>query len=219
MKNCKKKEEIISTGSKLIIEKGYLNTSIQDITSKMGIAKGSFYTYFKSKDEFILTIVFNKISEFKTEVEEIVVSESTLEESIRKYFLHALSVPAKEPEFFILLMNLLNNISSLSQKISKFLLTNTPLKYRGVRMILEKYLDELDMEVKKSSEELDRYSIIICNLVNTFYDHKFKPMMETYQNNDNNHFDLIQVKKSLEGIDLEAEVDFLTKITMKIISK
>ncbi|WP_300363777.1 TetR/AcrR family transcriptional regulator, partial [Fusobacterium sp.] len=58
MKNCKKKEEIISTGSKLIIEKGYLNTSIQDITSKMGIAKGSFYTYFKSKDEFILTIIF-----------------------------------------------------------------------------------------------------------------------------------------------------------------
>ena len=46
MKNCNKKEEIISTGSKLIIEKGYLNTSIQDITSKMGIAKGSFYTYF-----------------------------------------------------------------------------------------------------------------------------------------------------------------------------
>ncbi len=215
MKNCKKKEEIISTGSKLIIEKGYLNTSIQDITSKMGIAKGSFYTYFKSKDEFILTIIFNKISEFKTEVEEIVISECTLEKSIRKYFLHALSVPAKEPEFFILLMNLLNNINSLNQKISKFLLTNTPLKYRGVRMILVKYLDELDIK----SDEIDKYAVIICNLVNTFYDHKFKPMMETYQNNDNNHFDLIQVKKSLESIDLEAEVDFLTKITMKIISK
>ena len=219
MKNCNKKEEIISTGSKLIIEKGYLNTSIQDITSKMGIAKGSFYTYFKSKDEFIMTIIFNKISQFKSEIEKIVVSKCSLEESIRKYFLHALSVPAKEPEFFILLMNLLNNINSLSQKISKFLLINTPLKYRGVKMILLKYLDQLDIEDKTNEKEIDRYAIIICNLVNTFYDHKFKPMMETYQNADSNHFDLVQVKKSLENIDLEAEVDFLTKITMKIISK
>ena len=201
MKSCKKREEIISTGTKLIIEKGYLNTSIQDITSKMGIAKGSFYTYFKSKDEFILAIVFNKISQLKVEVDEIIALESSLEETLRKYFLHALSVPAKEPEFFLLLMNLLKNINSLGKKIRQFLGANAPLKYRGVKKILEKY------------------SIIICNLVNTFYEQKFNPFVSCYNNDSSKNPTPLQVKRSLESINLKNEVDFLTKIAMKIIRK
>lgn len=216
MKSCKKREEIISTGTKLIIEKGYLNTSIQDITSKMGIAKGSFYTYFKSKDEFILAIIFNKISQFKLEIDEIVALESSLEGTLRKYFLHALSIPVKEPEFFLLLMNLLKNINSLGKKIRQFLKVNTPLKYRGVKRILEKYLDKIDVS---NEDELEKYSIIICNLVNTFYEQKFNPIVSNYNNESSGDLTPLQVKKSLENINLENEVDFLTKIAMKIIKK
>ena len=225
MKSCKKREEIISTGTKLIIEKGYLNTSIQDITSKMGIAKGSFYTYFKSKDEFILAIVFNKISQLKVEVDEIIALESSLEETLRKYFLHALSVPAKEPEFFLLLMNLLKNINSLGKKIRQFLGANAPLyfrganaplKYRGVKKILEKYLDVIDVA---DEDELEKCSIIICNLVNTFYEQKFNPFVSCYNNDSSKNPTPLQVKRSLESINLKNEVDFLTKIAMKIIRK
>ena len=216
LKSCKKREEIISTGTKLIIEKGYLNTSIQDITSKMGIAKGSFYTYFKSKDEFILAIIFNKISQFKVEVDEIIALESSLEETLRKYFLHALSVPAKEPEFFLLLMNLLRNINSLGKKIRQFLGANAPLKYRGVKKILEKYLDVIDVA---DEDELEKCSIIICNLVNTFYEQKFNPFVSCYNNESSKNPTPLQVKRSLESINLKNEVDFLTKIAMKIIRK
>lgn len=217
MKNCKKKEEIISTGVKLIIEKGYSNTSIQDITSKMGIAKGSFYTYFKSKDEFILNIIFNKISQFKLEVEEIIEENCTLEDSLRKYFFHALSVPAKEPEFFLIFMNLLKNINSLGKKIGQFLVINTPLKYRGLERILEKYVEQIDVADDK---ELEKYSIIICNMINTFYEQKFNPLAYNYNNfGKKGNFTFSQIKKSLEEIDLKNEVDFLTKVAMKILKK
>lgn len=216
MKSCKKREEIISTGTKLIIEKGYLNTSIQDITQSMGIAKGSFYTYFKSKDEFLLAIIFNKISQFKIEVDEIISTESSLEETLRQYFLHALSIPAKEPEFFLLLMNLLKNINALGKKIRQFLKDNTPSKHKRVQKILEKYLKDIDAS---NDDEVEKYSIIIGNLINCFYEQKFNSFVLSYNSESSGSFTPLQVKKFLENINLKNEVDFLTKVAIKIIRK
>lgn len=43
--------EIIETAGKLFEEKGYEQTQVQDIVNEIGVAKGLFYYYFKSKDE------------------------------------------------------------------------------------------------------------------------------------------------------------------------
>ena len=61
MKKQVKREEIIQAAKKLIIEKGYRKTSVEDITNEVGIAKGSFYTYFKSKDYLMETLLIEKL--------------------------------------------------------------------------------------------------------------------------------------------------------------
>lgn len=48
-----RKTRLIESGMKLFAEKGYHNTSVQEIVSEAGISKGAFYTYFKSKEDFI----------------------------------------------------------------------------------------------------------------------------------------------------------------------
>ncbi|MUT68357.1 TetR/AcrR family transcriptional regulator [Paenibacillus sp. NEAU-GSW1] len=45
--------EIIQTAERLFLEKGFEKTTVQDIGQRMGIAKGTFYHYFKSKDELV----------------------------------------------------------------------------------------------------------------------------------------------------------------------
>ncbi|MWC30445.1 TetR/AcrR family transcriptional regulator [Paenibacillus sp. MMS18-CY102] len=45
--------EIIQTAELLFLEKGFEKTTVQDIVLRMGIAKGTFYHYFKSKDELV----------------------------------------------------------------------------------------------------------------------------------------------------------------------
>ena len=45
-----KKEQILEAAMSLILKNGYSHTSVEDITNSIGIAKGSFYTYFKSKN-------------------------------------------------------------------------------------------------------------------------------------------------------------------------
>ena len=46
-----RKQEIIETAMGLFSEKGYENTTIQDIAEKMNVAQGLCYRYFKSKQE------------------------------------------------------------------------------------------------------------------------------------------------------------------------
>lgn len=48
------KKKLYDAAIHLFEEKGYFNTSIIDITSKVGLAKSSFYTHFKTKDEVLI---------------------------------------------------------------------------------------------------------------------------------------------------------------------
>lgn len=48
-----RKNEIIDTAARLFVQKGYDKCSVNDILQSIGIAKGTFYHYFKSKEEVI----------------------------------------------------------------------------------------------------------------------------------------------------------------------
>ena len=47
----KTKRKIFETSMKLFAEKGYDATSIEDITATVGVAKGTLYYHFSSKEE------------------------------------------------------------------------------------------------------------------------------------------------------------------------
>jgi TetR/AcrR family transcriptional repressor of nem operon len=51
------REKIISKGAKLIHAQGYKATGIQQILDVAGIPKGSFYFYFKNKDDFGCAVI------------------------------------------------------------------------------------------------------------------------------------------------------------------
>ncbi len=46
-----KKDQLIDIASKLFFEQGYRATGVQQIIDAAGIAKGTFYSHFRSKDE------------------------------------------------------------------------------------------------------------------------------------------------------------------------
>lgn len=60
----KTRENIIESAKKVISEKGFKEASIQDITEKAGVAKGTFYTYFKTKEDIIKELVTTKFIRF-----------------------------------------------------------------------------------------------------------------------------------------------------------
>ena len=56
------KQKIINTGISLFERKGFAETSIQDIVHSLGVTKGTFYYYFSSKEELLLTIHLDYIN-------------------------------------------------------------------------------------------------------------------------------------------------------------
>ncbi len=51
-----KEEEILRAATEIFAEKGYYQASIQSITQKAGVSTGTFYIYYKNKEEVLLAI-------------------------------------------------------------------------------------------------------------------------------------------------------------------
>jgi len=49
------REKILQCGAAIMYRKGYNDAGIKEITDAAGIPKGSFYNYFKSKEEFAIS--------------------------------------------------------------------------------------------------------------------------------------------------------------------
>lgn len=56
-----RRNEILDTAEMLFFAKGYARTTVNDILQEIGIAKGTFYYYFKSKEEVMDAVVMRFI--------------------------------------------------------------------------------------------------------------------------------------------------------------
>ncbi|ANN32432.1 TetR/AcrR family transcriptional regulator [Bacillus cereus] len=67
-----RRKEILETAERLFLTKGYTKTTVNDILKEIGIAKGTFYHYFKSKEEVMDEIIMRIIKEDVTKAKRIV---------------------------------------------------------------------------------------------------------------------------------------------------
>lgn len=77
-----KRQAIIFTGAKLIHEKGYHHVGIKAILDELQIPKGSFYHYFKSKEDLGMAI----IDIYLMDTQEAIASVSHSLEGLKNFF-------------------------------------------------------------------------------------------------------------------------------------
>jgi AcrR family transcriptional regulator len=64
--------EIMDTAEEMFNTRGFQQTQISDIVKKVGVAQGTFYYYFKSKEEVLEAIVGRKITRISDEIDSLV---------------------------------------------------------------------------------------------------------------------------------------------------
>jgi TetR/AcrR family fatty acid metabolism transcriptional regulator len=79
-----KREAILRAAVKVFAQKGYFNSKVADIASEAGIADGTVYLYFKSKDEILHSIFDQAMEVFIQEGKKELELLSTPEERLRK---------------------------------------------------------------------------------------------------------------------------------------
>ena len=72
-----RKKEILDVAEELFTTKGYAETTINDILQKIGIAKGTFYYYFKSKED-VMDAIVDRFIEIGVRAAENIAQDSTL---------------------------------------------------------------------------------------------------------------------------------------------
>jgi TetR/AcrR family fatty acid metabolism transcriptional regulator len=81
-----KQELIIRAAIKLFARKGFARTTISDIAREAGIAKGTVYDYFDTKDNIIQNSFFFFIKELEFDFESILLSPVPAIEKLRQVF-------------------------------------------------------------------------------------------------------------------------------------
>ena len=118
-----KKTMILEKAFELFRKNGYTDTKVEDITKKLGISKGSFYTYFKTKEELLCELLE---SIKKSEMEKY--SKVEIDEN-----------PKKTLENFIQNTNVGKFHEEMTKFFKSFIKENILLRYESDR--------EYDMEI------------------------------------------------------------------------
>jgi AcrR family transcriptional regulator len=74
------RERIIRAAAKLFAKKGYENATTRDIATKAGIATGTLFNYFESKEAIVAALISDALAQAQEEIEEG--EDQTLEEEL-----------------------------------------------------------------------------------------------------------------------------------------
>jgi TetR/AcrR family fatty acid metabolism transcriptional regulator len=84
MRDPEKPQQIIEAAIRVFARSGYYNSRVSDIAREAGIASGTIYLYFKTKDEILVTLFREKMAAFVGQLRAAIAREPDAEAKIRR---------------------------------------------------------------------------------------------------------------------------------------
>ncbi|MBN2026072.1 MAG: TetR/AcrR family transcriptional regulator [Actinobacteria bacterium] len=91
---------ILSAAQELFSENGFKGTTVQEVSERAGLSKGTVYLYFKSKEELYLSACISGIAGFGERLVEAVSSARRLEDRIKAVYIAYIRYSLEEPAVF-----------------------------------------------------------------------------------------------------------------------
>lgn len=79
------REELLKVAYRFFIDKGFKSTSLEDITSSVGIAKSSFYIFFESKEMLYMELLAHEGEQIEKQVWPKVIAAEDIRSAIKIY--------------------------------------------------------------------------------------------------------------------------------------
>ena len=122
-----RKNEILDVAEELFETKGYSQTTVSDILQAVGIAKGTFYYYFQSKEEVMNAIVI-RFTDMLVENAKVIASDPTLNAPEKLFrIIAAESLPSGRKEQLIEQLHTVGNAEMHQKSLVETVLQMTPV--------------------------------------------------------------------------------------------
>ncbi|WP_236483615.1 TetR/AcrR family transcriptional regulator [Escherichia coli] len=79
------REELLKVAYRFFVDKGFKNTSLEDITSSVGIEKSSFYIFFESKEILYMELLAHEGEQIEKQVWPKVIAAKDIRSAIKIY--------------------------------------------------------------------------------------------------------------------------------------
>jgi AcrR family transcriptional regulator len=157
-----KKKELLLIAEKLFIEKGFQQTSVEDILLTSGISKGGFYHYFKSKDELLSESINSLLDEVAVILQKIANDDKLgAKDKLNRFFVEKSKVQSSKYEYAKLLGAIMQ--TEIAQYI--FYITMSNKFVPPLARIIKQGVDEDVFDVEFPEETADILTRVISSVV------------------------------------------------------
>lgn len=204
-----KKEQILEAAKDVLLKKGIFKTRVEDITIYLGIAKGSFYTYFKSKDQLLEEIIDRVYEIREAELEELLKSDSNYEERIKIFIIKRFVISSDNLKSHLILINLTRNLEHLTPVLREKLLQ--------IEILNRKFLKEIIKNIPNINYSEDEMNTIIIFIMGGIKSYRLERLF--YKNTDDYFIsDIDEFRERLRNINLEKEVELVVSGILKLLT-
>ena len=145
------RKRIVAAAKKLITENGFENVSIEDIAKEAEVSTGSFYTYFKKKEDVVEELnqlSFYRLAEITNEMK-----DKGLDDRL-KYYCRQFLAEIERVGIEICRQWIRNNITSVSMEISGKETTKYNHDYLAMKSLLEEGISRGELAADTPVDEM-----------------------------------------------------------------
>ena len=204
-----KKQLILEKAKDMIITEGYSNLSISKLTSELNISKGSFYTYFPSKDSMLSEILDEYSENAKIFSENLISKSNNIDECLDFYMDSMLSLNDRELKLELVITSLKRNYEVFNEE--------NFIKLKNIARNMIDFIKEGLNKYKKSinikQKDIEKCSKMIFSIAEVFL------MMENvnFETNKFSSKTLDEVKELYRSQDMKEKLEFIKENIKKIL--
>ena len=204
-----KKQLILEKAKDMIITEGYSNLSISKLTSELNISKGSFYTYFPSKDSMLSEILDEYSENAKIFSENLISKSNNIDECLDYYMDSMLSLNDRELKLELVITSLKRNYEVFNEE--------NFIKLKNIARNMIDFIKEGLNKYKKSinikQKDIEKCSKMIFSIAEVFL------MMENvnFETNKFSSKTLDEVKELYRSQDMKENLEFIKESIKKIL--
>ncbi|MCY7007752.1 TetR/AcrR family transcriptional regulator [Fusobacterium simiae] len=204
-----KKYLILEKAKDMIITEGYSSLSISKLTSELDISKGSFYTYFPSKDNMLSAILDEYIEKIKIFTNNLINKNNNIDECLDYYMNSVLNLTDEELKLELVMANFKRNYEVFNEENFTKVKEIAYIIIDATKEILHKYINDIKIE-KKDIEKCSKMLFSIGEIFILMQSVDFNSKKFSFKT-------LEEVKKLYRSEEMKENLKFIKKSIKKIL--